>query len=138
VTGVRVCFNTVGLLPWFLKGEVRPGRAPRPACGAGSLVPQHTGHGSDRLAVTAGQERNAFTGAVAVGVVPFVVAVFATRAGAIWNATLSRAWRFPGSTPRIPTESGSRRYHRQPIHGRTADGQSSPQDRPNEEQGTHQ
>jgi hypothetical protein len=45
------------------------------------LAPQHTGHGRDRLAVTSGQERSAFTAAVVIGVVPFVVAVFAIRAG---------------------------------------------------------
>jgi hypothetical protein len=42
--------------------------------------------GRDRLAVMAGPERNAFVGAVAIGVALFVAAVFAIRVGGGWAA----------------------------------------------------
>ena len=42
--------------------------------------------GRDRIAVMAGQERYALIGAVAIGVVLFVAAVFAIRAGGGWAA----------------------------------------------------
>jgi len=42
--------------------------------------------GHDRLAVVAGQEQSAWKGAVAIGVVLFVAAVIAIRAGGGWAA----------------------------------------------------
>jgi hypothetical protein len=44
------------------------------------------GPGGDRIAVMAGPERNAFVGAVAIGVVLFLAGVFAIRAGGAWAA----------------------------------------------------
>jgi hypothetical protein len=45
------------------------------------------GPGGDRIAVMAGPERNAFVGAVAIGVVLFVAGVFAIRAGGAWASS---------------------------------------------------
>jgi len=44
------------------------------------------GAGGDTVALVAGQERNAFIGAVAIDVVLFVAAVLAIRAGGAWAA----------------------------------------------------
>ena len=44
------------------------------------------GPGGDRLALMAGQDQSAFYGAVAIGVVLFVAALLAIRAGGGWAA----------------------------------------------------